>query len=174
MAGEEALLETELCHFCLKTGVLCQRCEEKLRSGKLGPSYMEIARLLLELEAKGIGALQQAHLLNVAEVGDVLVLVFKRGDLTRLRPVRGRLARALEERTGKRVHLIEGDVDERTFLEQLFWPSTLLTINKIWLPDDSVETRVILRGKKPWAKIDALKQVAKQLKGLSLRVEFVR
>jgi len=135
---------------------------------------MEIARLLLDLEAKGFGALEETHLINVAEAGDVLVLVFDRGDLVRLKPVKGRLARTLEEKLGKRVHIIEGGVDERTFLEQLFWPSTLLTINKVWLPDDSVETKVLLKGRRPWAKVGTLIKVARQLRGLSLRVEFVR
>jgi len=167
-------LETELCQFCLRTGVLCSICEEKVRSGKVGPSYVKVAKRLLELEAKGMSALQQAHLLNVAEVGDVLVLVFKKGDLTRLRPIRGRLARILEEETGKKVHFMEGDVDEREFLEQLFWPSRLLTINKIWLPDDTVETKVVLKGRRPWAKVETLVEIARELRGLSLRVEFMR
>ena len=167
-------METVLCHFCLKTGVMCERCEEKIRSGEVGPSYAEVAKLLLDIEANGIGALQQTKLLNVADVGDVLVLVFRRGDLRHLRPVRGRLVKMVEERTGKRVHLLEGDVDERTFLEQLFWPARLLTINKIWLPDGSVETRVILHGRKPWADVEVLKAVARELRGLSLRVEFER
>ena len=174
VAEEAAQVETELCRFCLRTGVLCSSCREKLRKGLVGPSYEEIARLLLNLEANGLNALQNTHLLNVADVEDVLVLVFKRGDLRHLRPVRGKLARLVEERTGKRVHLMEGDVDDRTFLEQLFWPARLLTINKIWLPDGSVETRVILCGKRPWAKVNVLKKVAWELKGLSLRVEFER
>ena len=167
-------MKTELCHFCLRTGVLCPRCEEKVRRGEVSRSYMEIARLLLDLEARGFGALEETHLINVAEAGDVLVLVFDRGDLVRLKPVKGRLARTLEEKLGKRVHIIEGGVDERTFLEQLFWPSTLLTINKVWLPDDSVETKVLLKGRRPWAKVGTLIKVARQLRGLSLRVEFVR
>ena len=167
-------MKTELCHFCLRTGVLCPRCEEKVRRGEVSQSYMEIAKLLLDLEARGFGALEETHLINVAEAGDVLVLVFDRGDLVRLKPVKGRLARTLEEKLGKRVHIIEGGVDERTFLEQLFWPSTLLTINKVWLPDDSVETKVLLKGRRPWAKGGTLIKVARQLRGLSLRVEFVR
>ena len=167
-------MKTELCHFCLKTGVLCSRCEEKVRKGEVSPSYMKIARLLLELEAKGFGALEETRLLNVAEVGDILVLVFDRGDLVRLKPIKGRLARTLEEKLGKRVHIMEGGVDERAFLEQLFWPSTLLTINKVWLPDDSVETKVLLKGRRPWAEVGKLVEVARRLRGLSLRVEFVR
>jgi len=153
---------------------LCSRCQEKIDKGEVSKSYVGIAKILLDLEAKGMNALNEVHLLNVAEVNDVLVLVFRRGDLTKIRPVRGKLAKSLEEETGKRVHMVEGDVDERSFLEQLLWPATLITINKIWLPDDSVITRVVLRGRRPWARTEVLAEVARELKGLNLRVEFMR
>ena len=167
-------METKLCHFCLKTGVLCPRCEEKVRSGEVSQAYMKVAKMLLDLEEKGLTPLQDATLLDVAEIRDTLVLVFKRGDLTRLGPARRRLARALENELGKRVHMVEGDVDERTFLEQLFAPATLVTINRIWLPDDSVEVKVILRGRRPWADVKTLTEIARELRDMSLRVEFER
>ena len=167
-------METKLCRFCLKTGVLCPRCEEKVRSGEVSQAYMRVAKMLLDLEEKGLTPLQDATLLDVAEIRDTLVLVFKRGDLTRLGPARRRLARALENELGKRVHMVEGDVDERTFLEQLFAPATLVTINRIWLPDDSVEVKVILRGRRPWADVKTLTEIARELRDMSLRVEFER
>lgn len=167
-------MKIKLCHFCLRTGVLCPKCDEKLRSGEVSQLYVDVARLLLNFEQEGFTALQEANLLDVAEVSDALVLVLKRGDTTRLGPTRGRLARALEEELGMKVHMLEGDVDERTFLEQLFAPATLVTINKIWLPDDSVEVKVILRGRKPWADVETLMEVARELRGMSLRVEFER
>jgi len=167
-------LKTRLCHFCLKTGVLCSRCEEKVRSGEVSQAYIRIAKLLLELEEKGLTPLQDATFLDVAEIKNTLVLVFKRGDLTRLGPVKRRLAKALEAELGKRIHMVEGDVDERTFLEQLFAPATLVTINRIWLPDDSVEVKVILKGRRPWADVETLVEIAKELRDMSLRVEFVR
>jgi len=167
-------LKTRLCHFCLKTGVLCSTCEEKVRRGEVSQAYRRIAKLLLDMEERGLTPLQDATLLDVAEIKDTLVLVFKRGDLTRLGPAKKRLARALEGELGRRVHMVEGDADERTFLEQLFAPATLVTINRIWLPDDSVEVKVILRGRRPWADVETLTEIAKELRDMSLRVEFQR
>jgi len=57
----------------------------------------------------------------------------------------------------------------------LFAPMDILTINHIWLPDGTAETRVILKakGKKKYMKyIDALKEIAKESRGMILRVEF--
>ncbi|NIV44215.1 hypothetical protein GWN49_04965 [Candidatus Bathyarchaeota archaeon] len=54
-------------------------------------------------------------------------------------------------------------------------PFDILTINTIWLPDGTTETRVILkkRGRRiPHFNIEALKQIAQEARGMTLRVEF--
>jgi hypothetical protein len=50
-----------------------------------------------------------------------------------------------------------------------------LTINTIWLPDGTTETRVILkkrRGMQPPFDIKALKEIASKVHNITLRVEF--
>ncbi|MEM3816420.1 MAG: hypothetical protein QW341_06195, partial [Candidatus Bathyarchaeia archaeon] len=71
--------------------------------------------------------------------------------------------------------VLEYNASERKFIEDLFAPLTVLAINKIWLPDGSIETRVILRGKdkkRIMSNINAMKEIAKKVKGITLRVEF--
>jgi len=85
----------------------------------------------------------------------------------------GKIIKALEQKTGKTVRILEYQSDERKFLEDLFAPMDILTINHIWLPDGTTETRVILKGKKKNMKyIEALKDIARKAKGLVLRIEF--
>jgi len=70
---------------------------------------------------------------------------------------------------------LEHGVSDRKFLEDLFAPYPILTINTIWLPDGTTETRVILkkRGRNPpRINIEALKKIAKKLRGMTLRIEF--
>ncbi|MGF3521971.1 MAG: hypothetical protein ACQXXJ_02605, partial [Candidatus Bathyarchaeia archaeon] len=61
------------------------------------------------------------------------------------------------------------------FLEDLFMPLSILTINTIWLPDGTTETRVILRRKRgsqlPF-DLKALKEIAHAVRKMTLRVEF--
>ena len=56
---------------------------------------------------------------------------------------------------------------ERKFLEDLFVPLSILTINKIWLPDGTTETRVILnRGRrKRIPNVKAAKETAQKTSG---------
>jgi len=85
----------------------------------------------------------------------------------------------LGEKVGKTVRVLEHGVDERKFLEDLFAPLSVFTINTIWLPDGTTETRVILRKRRRRMKsllinVDALKEIAKKVRGITLRVEFAR
>jgi transcription antitermination factor NusA-like protein len=75
------------------------------------------------------------------------------------------------------VKLISYGGDDREFLEDLFSPLSILTINTIWIPDGSTETKVILTGRQPRkmpVDLEVVKTIAKDLKGMTLRVEFER
>ncbi len=99
------------------------------------------------------------------------------GDVARLLSYGGKIIRALGEKTGKRVRVLEYGVDDRKFLEDLFAPLSIITINTIWLPDGTTETRVILRkrGRRPPPiNTGALKEIAKKVHGTTIRVEFSR
>ena len=43
-------MKTELCNFCLKSGILCSKCQGKLKSGTVSEVDFTVARLLLSLE----------------------------------------------------------------------------------------------------------------------------
>jgi len=165
-------VKTELCQFCLRSGILCSKCRRKVESGKVSQLDIEIGRFLLSLEGE-YPSLQDVFFHKSIESGDVLAIFVGRGDIPRILSYGGKIIKALEQKTGKIVRVLEYQSDERKFLEDLFAPMDILTINHIWLPDGTTETRVILKGKKKNTKyIEALKNIAKKAKGLVLRVEF--
>lgn len=135
---------------------------------------LEIARLLLSLEDK-YPSLQDVYFHKAIEANGVLAILVKRGDMPRLLGYGGKIIKALGEKAGKTIRILEQGVDDRKFLEDLFAPLNILTINTIWLPDGTTETRVILRrGGRRWAPInvEALKEIAQKVRGITLRVEF--
>jgi transcription antitermination factor NusA-like protein len=167
-------MKGELCNFCLKSGILCSKCQSKVKSGQIGNTYLEIARLLLSLEEK-YPPLQDVYFHNAIEEDGILALVVGRGDVARLLGFGGKITRAIGEKTGKTVRILEQNVDDRKFIEDLFAPLAVLTINTIWLPDGTMETRVILRrrGRRPLPiDVKAMKQIAKKVRNMTLRVEF--
>jgi len=136
----------------------------------------EISRLLLSLEEK-YPSLQNVYFHRAVEANGVLAIVVKRGDVPRLLGYGGKIIKALGQKTGKRIRVLEHGVDDRKFLEDLFVPLRILTINTIWLPDGTTETRVILRRrgrKRIPINVKALKEIAQKIRGITLRVEFSR
>ena len=167
-------MKTELCSFCLKSGILCQKCSSKVKAGEISELDLRIARLLLSLEEK-YPSLQNVCFYKAVDVGRTLAIIVGHGDLPRLLGYGGKIIKALGEETGKSVRILEHGVDDRKFLEDLFMPLSILTINTIWLPDGTTETRVILkkkRGSQMPFDLKALKEITHKVRKMSLRVEF--
>ncbi|HDD69779.1 hypothetical protein CW707_02885 [Candidatus Bathyarchaeota archaeon] len=167
-------MKTVLCSFCLKSGVLCQKCLGKLKSGEVSNLDLKIARLLLSLEDK-YPSLQNVYFHKAVDVGKTLAIIVGPGDVSRLLSYGGKIIKALGEETGKKIRVLEYGVDDRKFLEDLFAPLSIVTINTIWLPDGTTETRVILRkrrGRRLPFDVKALKEIAHKVRNMTLRVEF--
>jgi transcription antitermination factor NusA-like protein len=167
-------MKTELCSFCLKSGILCQKCSAKVKAGEISKLDLRIARLLLSLEEK-YPSLQNVCFYKAVEVEKTLAILVGHGDVPRLLGYGGKIIKALGDETGKNVRVLEYGVDDRKFLEDLFTPFSILTINTIWLPDGTTETRVILkrkRGARLPFDLRALKEIASKVRKMSLRVEI--
>ena len=167
-------MRTELCSFCLKSGILCKKCSAKVKSGEISELDLKIARLLLSLERK-YPSLQNICFYKAVGVGKTLAIMVGHGDVPRLLSYGGKIIKTLGMETRKSVRILENGVDDRKFLEDLFMPLNILTINRIWLPDGTTETRVILkrkRGYQPPFDLKALKEIAHKVRKMSLRVEF--
>lgn len=163
-----------LCSFCLKSGILCQKCLAKLKSGEVSETDLRVARLMLSLEEK-FPSLQNVYFHKTIETERTLAIIVGAGDVPRLLGYGGKIVKTLSEELGKNIRILENGVDDRKFLEDLFAPLNIMTINTIWLPDGSTETRVILgrrRGARSSIDTKALKEIAYKVRNITLRVEF--
>jgi len=146
----------------------------KVERGEITQLDLEVARSLVSLENE-YPMLQEVYFRGALEVNETLVILVRRGDASKILSYGGKIIKALESKFGKNVRILEYNSSERKFIEDLFAPLNVVTINKIWLPDGSVETRVILKGKDKRRRslnIDVAKEIAKRIKGMTLRVEF--
>jgi len=167
-------MKTELCSFCLKSGILCQKCSSKVKAGEISDLDLKITRLLLNLEEK-YPSLQNVCFYKAVDVEKTLAILVGHGDVPKLLGYGGKIVKTLSDGTGKNIRVLEYGVDDRKFLEDLFVPFSILTINTIWLPDGTTETRVILRRKRGQQlpmDLKALKEIANKTRKMSLRVEI--
>jgi len=167
-------VKAELCQFCLRSGILCSKCQAKVRKGEVSETDLKIARLLISLEDE-YPPLQDVYFHKAVEANDVLAILVGRGDVARMLSYGGKITKIMSRETGKKIRILEYQSDERKFLEDLFAPISIITINKIWLPDGTTETRVILKKRwqrRPSIDTDALKKIAKKINDTVLRIEF--
>ena len=146
----------------------------KVKSGEISELDLRIARLLLSLEER-YPSLQNVYFHRAVDVDRTLAVIVGRGDVPRLLGYGGKIIKALGVKTGRAIRVLEYGADDRKFLEDLFAPLGIVTINTIWLPDGTTETRVILmkrRGRQPPFDVKALKDIARKVRNMTLRVEF--
>ena len=168
------MVKTVLCDFCLRSGVLCSVCKERIRSGEVTPTYVKVARLLVDME-KRYGSIGKISLHDVVEAGGTAALLVGRGEISYVLSRGGRIIREIEREIGKDVRILEKGAPDRKFLEDLFAPHQVITTNKIWLPDGSVITGVVIRGHKRLSdrKLEELGAIVRELRGMTLRVRFL-
>ena len=66
---------------------------------------------------------------------------------------------------------------DRKFLEDIFFPARVLTVNTVFLPDGEKKTKVIVPAKRSERRIgdfDKLRVAVKQARGIELLVETER
>jgi transcription antitermination factor NusA-like protein len=170
------MVKTILDAFCVKSGILCRHCEEKLQKGQVTELDLKVIRKMVELE-KNHPVLQDVTYHRSVEAEDMMAILVDKKDLPGLLGGGAKVVRELSESFGKRVKLISFGGDDRAFLEDLFSPLSILTINTVWIPDGSTDTKVILTGRRPKnmpVDLDMVQKIAKDMRDMTLRVQFER
>ena len=168
-------LKMPICTFDAKTGILCAKCEAKLRSGQISAADIQASRALVQI-AERVSDLNKITLLRSFEVeGNYVLEVEPAGaPVFRSKP---EIMTNLEQILKGKVWVIGASNSDRRFLEDLFYPIRILTVNVVWLPDGSKLSKLIIpwrRGDKPLPEFDVLRKLVKEVKGIELMIETER
>lgn len=170
--GKVMALKTPICSFDAKTGVLCAKCEERLRSKDLTQDEVHASIVLTRL-AQRYSEVDKITLVTAFKVETDFVLVMRGSDLQLIRiheAIRAETARQF----GARVWMVESDSTDRRFIENLLYPRRVLSVNLIWLPDGNKLTRAILDSNRIsdlGNDLYKIQRIAKKIKDIELLVE---
>lgn len=166
---------SKICSIDLKSGILCPKCEERVNSGEISKLDLEIAKTLTDLENR-YAALQTLYFHKSVVAGDTLAILVNKQDVSRVLSYGGKILKEISEKTGRRkIRIIGFNEENKRFLEDLFTPAQILAINKIWLPDGSTETKVVIPRRDERrlpANPETLKDLARSIKDMTLRIEL--
>jgi transcription antitermination factor NusA-like protein len=170
------MVKTILDAFCVKSGTFCRKCQEKIEKGQITDLDLKIIRLLTELEKQN-PLLQDVTYQKAVEAENSVVILLDKRDMGKVLSDGAKTVHAISDSLGKKVKILSYGGDDRQFLEDLLNPLSILTLNTIWIPDGTTETKVILSGREPRrmpVDLEVAKGLAKQLRNMSLRIEFER
>jgi transcription antitermination factor NusA-like protein len=165
-------LKTPICSFDAKSGVLCSKCEAKLKSGAITQDDVDAAIKLIRLADRN-HEIDKFTLMRGTRVNGDFVLVLRSADVNVLRSNID-LVRKIEKEMGQKVWFIQSEASDRRFIENLFDPFRVLSVNFFWLPDSNKLTRVIIAddAKNTEVNIEKVQKIAKAVRNIELLVEF--
>ena len=163
-----------VCNFCLRTGILCQKCQSLIDSGEITNLDINVAMEITALEQKH-PALKDITFYRAVEVGHLIVVLVGERDLPVILGHRGRIIKTIEQNLKKRIRVIETSSSTKKLIEDLLIPVEVAGINEIYLPDGSTVKKVRIRNfdrKKLPASVDTLEDVIWKLTDKPIRIVF--
>lgn len=169
-------MKIPLDHICVKSGVLCPRCQRLVDSRVVEPYEVDVMRALLDLEdVAEFRFLRTATYQKSIKMDNLLVLILQLSDSLVHPKVLTKLDKQLSDLLGIKVRVIDkssGSV--KTLVSQLIAPARVIGINTLWLPDGSIQYIVrIPRSDNRYlpASRETLEGVLGSLIGSSVRIK---
>lgn len=162
--------------LCVKTGVLCPRCQSMLRSGSVRDYEVDVMRELLDLEEltdfKFLKDMEYVR--SVTGEGALVVILQETKDNTPDPRSLNKLSWTLSERLKIRARIITNTKDLKEVVKQLVFPARITSVNTIWLPDGTVE--YVVRVSKfelrnlPFKRREIIEDLLTQITGNVVRI----
>jgi len=151
-----------ICDVCLKSGILCQGCEDKIKSGKVTELELEISKILYRLAEGKLG------FKKAIDMGDVVIIITDRDQVGKLIGKGGKIVRTISRAIGKRVRVVGEDSDLKSVAEDVLAPARISGINIVYGKDgkEKFKIRVIKDdARRIPASLDVLNRIIKRLTG---------
>ncbi|MGA8913902.1 MAG: hypothetical protein WB443_13695, partial [Nitrososphaeraceae archaeon] len=113
-------------------------------------------------------------MISAAKVDDDFILILRGSDIIVLR-TNTSLSKKFEDEFQSKVWFVEAEATDRRFIENLFFPAKVLTVNLIWLPDGNKLTKAIVTDGNPSeleSNVEKIKKIAKEIRNIELLVEL--
>lgn len=162
-----------ICIFDAKTGVLCPKCEGRLKNGELSKIDVDCSIKLIKLSNKNQD-IDKLNLIKSQKIDEDYVLILKDSNVSHINS-NDKLISSIEKEFNGKVWFVEANSSVRKILENLFFPIRILKTNMIWLPDGNQVTQVTIESKdyeKFFSIIEKIKRIVNVVRNIELVVEI--
>ncbi|MCC6014785.1 MAG: transcription elongation factor [Desulfurococcaceae archaeon] len=125
--------------LCVKSGVLCPRCESLVRSGAVTELDVEVMRVLLKAEsAPDFRFLRDSEYVRSVKLSNIMVVQLDAPNTDSKSLLK--LAKYLESELGSRVRIVNSkSASTKELVRSIIQPARVLGVNTLWLPDGTME-----------------------------------
>lgn len=162
-----------ICGFDAKNAILCPQCEARLDSGKITKYDVDASIKLAQL-GKSNTQIDKFTLTKCEKLDNDYLLYLSKYDINTIRQSRI-LYRLIQDSFTGKIWLVESGCGYKKFIEDLFFPTKIISINTVWIPGGIQKTRVIISGR--WTNrfpinINKVIKIVKSTKNLDIEIEF--
>ena len=166
-------MKLPICDFDAKNSLLCMQCEKKVEEGELTQADVDASIKLANL-AKTNSDIDKFTLQSCKEIDGNYVLSLSKEDIRIIRQSRT-LYRLLQDQLPGKIWIVEADENDKKFIEDMFFPTKILSINSVWAPGGIQKTKAVVSGK--WTprfpiNTDTVVQIVKNARNLDIEIEF--
>ena len=134
-------MKIPLDYICVKSGILCPRCQKLVDSGVVSNLDVEIMRILLDIEENEpqFKFLKESSYIRAVQYGKMIVVLLDIPNAVS-HHLLARLGRLLSEKLGGvKVRIVRNSRDLKSMVSQIVAPARIMGINTVWLPDGTVQ-----------------------------------
>ncbi|MFH1229287.1 MAG: hypothetical protein V1678_02585 [Candidatus Aenigmatarchaeota archaeon] len=129
-------MQAPICEVCLKSNILCGGCQEKLSSGKIKQSDVDVARYLYDLSEK-MRSIKDIKVIRAIDCG-TLIIITAVGDAAKLVGRKGVIVKKIAKEFKKSIRILEEAPLLKDFAEELISPASISGINTLFRENQEV------------------------------------
>jgi transcription antitermination factor NusA-like protein len=166
-------MKLPICGFDAKNSVLCLQCEKKVDGGEITQADVDASIILAKI-GKTDKVVESFTLHSCKEFDGNFVLSLAKNDIMGIRQSRT-IYRLLQDQFKGKIWLVEAEETDKKFIEDLFFPTKILSFKSVWALGGVQKTKAVVTGK--WTQrfpIDTEKvvQIVKNARNLDIEIEF--
>ncbi len=166
-------MKLPICGFCAKNTSLCPMCETKIEQGILTKADADASIVLAKIEKEN-QEIQDFTLYSCKEFQGNYILYLAKNDIMTIRQSRT-LYRTLQDQFKGKIWLVEAEETDKRFIEDLFFPTKILSVNSVWAPGGVQKTKAVVSGR--WTPrfpidLDKVIEIVKNARNLDIEIEF--
>lgn len=117
--------------MCLRSGIICQGCENKLKEGRISELDIKISRTLFEIAQKRRG-LEKINFKRAISTSGLIVLMVGRGEIPFAVGRGGKVVRELENQLREKIRVVEEGTQTRKLAQDILTPAKVLGVNVLY------------------------------------------